>query len=166
MMKQTIQDALNEQIANELYSSYLYLAMAAHFEEQKLPGFAQWMKVQSREEYGHGMRLFNYVIDRGGKVVLKQINSPPDKFGDPTAVFQQILQHEQHVTESIHQLYELALKERDYPTQVHLHWFITEQVEEEKSAEEIVDRLHSIAGQKQLLFLLDQQLGGRAGEGK
>lgn len=165
MMKQTIQDALNEQIANELYSSYLYLSMAAHFEQEKLPGFASWLKIQSREEYGHGMRLFEYVIDRGGKVVLGQINAPPASFGTPVAVFEQILAHEQHVTESIHQLYELSIKERDYPTQTHLHWFITEQVEEEKTAEDVLDKLRSIEGQKQLLFLLDQQLGQRSAAG-
>jgi len=163
MLKNTIENALNEQIDNEMSSAHLYLSMAAHFEHEKLPGFANWLKMQSREEFGHGMRLFDYILSRGGRVVLGGIDSPPAQFGTPTEAFEKILEHERHVTESIHQLYELSLQERDYPTQTHLHWFINEQVEEEKSAEDILDRLRSIEG-SDLLFLLDKELASRAEE--
>jgi ferritin len=162
MLKSTIENALNEQIDNEMSSAHLYLSMAAHFEHEKLPGFAQWLKLQSREEFSHGIRLFDYIIDRGGRVVLGGIDAPPATFGGPLEVFEQILEHERRVTKSIHQLYELSLQERDYPTQTHLHWFINEQVEEEKTAEEMVDKLKSIEGHSHLLFLLDRELGSRA----
>ena len=161
MLKSMIENALNEQIDNEMSSAHLYLSMAAFFEHEKLPGFASWLKMQSREEFGHGMRIFEYILDRGGRVVLGGIASPPAQFGSPFEVFEQILQHERQVTESIHQLYELAVKERDYPTQTHLHWFINEQVEEERSAEEILDRLRSIESHAHLMFLLDRELGDR-----
>ncbi len=164
MLKTTIENALNEQIDNEFSSAHLYLSMAAHFEHEKLPGFARWLKLQAREETSHGMRLFDYVLDRGGRVVLGGIDTPPASFGTPAEIFEQILEHERQVTESIHQLYELAIQERDYPTQTHLHWFINEQVEEEKSAEAILDKLKSIEGHAHLLFLLDRELGGRAPE--
>jgi ferritin len=161
MLKATIENAINEQIDHEMSSAHLYLSMAAHFEHEKLPGFAAWLKMQSREEFGHGMRLFEYILDRGGRVVLGGIDPPPASFGSAVEVFEQILEHERRVTESIHQLYELALQERDYPTQTHLHWFITEQVEEEKTAEELLDKLKSIEGHMHLLFLLDRELGNR-----
>jgi ferritin len=164
VLKQTIQDALNEQIAFEMSSAHLYLSMAAHFEAEKLPGIAQWLKLQSREEFNHGMRLFDYILDRGGRVKLAGIDAPPAQLGSPVQIFQQILDHERHVTQSIHELYELALKERDYPTQTHLHWFINEQVEEEKSAETILDQLKTVEGHPHLLLILDQQLGKRGPE--
>ena len=164
MLKNTIENALNEQIDNEFSSAHLYLSMAAHFEHEKLPGFAQWLKLQASEETAHGMRLFDYTLDRGGRVVLGGTETPPASFGTPAEIFEQILEHERQVTESIHQLYELAIQERDYPTQTHLHWFINEQVEEEKSAEAILDKLKSIEGHSHLLFLLDRELGGRAPE--
>lgn len=164
MLKSTIENAINEQIDNEMSSAHLYLSMAAHFEHEKLPGFAQWLKMQSREEFAHGMRLFDYLLARGGRVVLGGIAAPPAQFGTPQEIFEQILAHERQVTESIHQLYELAIKERDYPTQTHLHWFINEQVEEERSAEEVLDKLKSIEDHAHLLFLLDRELGNRAPE--
>ena len=161
MLKSTIENALNDQIDKEIASAHLYLSMAAHFEHEKLPGFAGWLKVQSREEMGHAMKIFEYVLDRGGRVVLGGVDAPPAQFGTPVEVFEQILEHERLVTKSIHELYELSLQEKDYPTQAELQWFITEQVEEEKSAEEIVDRLKMIESNPGLLLMLDSQLGGR-----
>ncbi|MBI4811485.1 MAG: ferritin, partial [Ignavibacteriales bacterium] len=132
MINKSMQDAINSQINEELYSSYLYLAMAAHFDAINLSGFAHWMKVQSDEERSHAMKFYNYIYDRGGRVSLKTIPQPPAKFKSPLDVFKQVLEHEQKITKLINKLYELAIKEKDYPTEMMLHWFINEQVEEEK----------------------------------
>jgi ferritin len=161
MLSKVVQDALNQQIKDELYSSYLYLSMSAHCETINLPGFAHWMRLQSEEELSHAMKLFDYVNDRGGRVVLQGIDQPPAEFNAPLDIFQQVLEHEQKVTGLIHQLYALALKENDYPTQVELQWFITEQVEEEKSAGEIVEQLKVIGDHSTALLMLDRQLGAR-----
>ncbi len=153
--------AINDQIQKELYSSYLYLAMAAQFEADNLPGFAHWMKAQADEERGHGMRLFNYLANRGGRVTLAAIDKPPADFGKPVKVFEKVLEHEQYVTASITSLYEVALKEKDYPTQGELQWFIKEQVEEEKTAEDILRQLRMIGDQPQFLLMMDRKLGER-----
>jgi len=161
MLSKVVQDALNQQIKDELYSSYLYLSMSAYCETINLPGFAHWMRLQSEEELSHAMKLFDYVNDRGGRVVLQGIDQPPAEFNAPLDIFQQVLEHEQKVTGLIHQLYALALKENDYPTQVELQWFIKEQVEEEKSAGEIVEQLKVIGDHSTALLMLDRQLGAR-----
>ena len=111
MLKNNIQDAINEQINKELYSAYLYLAMAADFDAKNLPGFAHWMRAQYREETGHAMKFYHYVNDRGGRVVLKAIDEPQAEFGSPLKAFEQTLEHEQFVTSLINNLYELALEE-------------------------------------------------------
>ncbi len=162
MMTKKVLKALNEQIALEFSSGYLYLAMAAQFEAQNLPGFAHWMKVQYREEVGHGMKLFDYVADRGGHVTLEAIPKPQADFGSVTATFKTVLEHEREVTASIHKLYELALAEKDYATQAHLQWFITEQVEEEKTAENILRQIEAIEGKAHLMLMLDRHMGSRA----
>jgi len=164
MLSKTLQDALNEQIKNELYSAYVYLSMSAHFEAQNLRGFAHWMRVQSQEEVSHALRIFDFVNDRGGRVVLQAIDKPPVEFKSPLDAFQNALTHERKVTGMIHKLYELAVKENDYPAQVMLQWFIEEQVEEEKSATEVVDQLKLIGDQGAGLFMLDRQLGERKAE--
>ncbi len=160
-----VQDAINEQIKNELYSAYLYLAMAAHFEAESLGGFAGWMRVQAREEVTHGMKLFDYLADRGGRVELKAIAAPPASFESPLAIFRQAYEHEQQVTASIHALYALAAKENDYPTQVALTWFVNEQVEEEKSAADIVAQLELVGDNASALLVLDHTLGARKAAG-
>ncbi len=141
MLSNALQNGFNEQIQKEFYSSYLYLAMAAHFEAANLPGFASWMKKQSDEERGHGMKLWDYVYDRGGKVELSAIEQPPVAFGKPVEVFQQVLEHEQKVTQSINALYGLAAKEADVAAEIFLQWFVTEQVEEEKTATDVIAQL-------------------------
>jgi ferritin len=161
MLSKKIQDAINEQINSEFYSSYLYLSMSAYCEPANMKGFAHWMMLQSKEEWGHGMKFFDYVSDRGGRVMLRTIDKPPAEFKSPLDVFQKVLSHEQEVTAKIHRLYELAVKEDDYATQVALQWFITEQVEEEKNAGEIVDQLKMIGDHKPSLMMLDKQLGAR-----
>jgi ferritin len=156
-----MQKAINEQINKEFYSSYLYLAMAAHFEDSNLPGFAKWMRVQAGEEQEHALKFFEHLVDRGGKVELAAIAAPHTGWKTNLEIFQQVQQHEAFITASINALYELALKEKDYPAQVLLQWFITEQVEEEKNAAEIVQTLELIDAKGTAVLMLDHQLGHR-----
>jgi ferritin len=164
MLSKTMQDAINDQIQKEYHSSYLYLAMAAHCEASNLPGSAQWMRVQSQEELAHALKLYDHVVDRGGRVTLQAIPQPPAEYKSALDVFEKVLAHEQLVTAAIHKLYALALKENDYPAQVMLQWFVTEQVEEEKSAGEVVEQLKAVGESKTSLMLLDRHLGKRGGE--
>ena len=162
MLSKAIQDAINDQINKELYSSYLYLAMSTYYAESNFSGFASWMKVQSTEEYGHAMKFYGYVIERNGHVELETIEKPSAKFKSPADVFKQVLEHEQKVTAMINKLYELAIKEKDYPTQIMLEWFITEQLEEEKSAGDILDQLKMVGDSPVSLIMMDRQLAARA----
>jgi ferritin len=164
MLSKTMQDALNEQIQKEYQSSYLYLAMAAYCEASNLPGSATWMRVQSQEELKHAMKLYDHIVDRGGRVMLQAIQQPPVEYKSALDIFEKALAHEQLVTASIHKLYALSLKENDYPAQIMLQWFVTEQVEEEKSAGLVVEQLKAVGESKTSLMLLDRHLGKRAGE--
>ncbi len=161
MLSKTLQDAFNEQIRNEIQSAYLYLAMAQHCEAVNLPGCASWLTAQWAEELEHAMKFVAYVNDRGGRVLLGAIEKPQAEYASPTAVFTQVLAHEQKVTGMINQLYALALKENDYASQVELQWFIKEQVEEEKSAEAIIVQLKMVGESATALLMLDRQLGNR-----
>ncbi len=160
---QKVQDAINEQIRNELDSAYLYLAMSAHFEAEALTGFARWMRVQAREEVTHGMKLFDYLADRGGRITLGGLAAPPSSFDSPLAVFRQAYAHEQKITSLIHALYTLATDEKDYATQLALGWFVNEQVEEEKTAADIAARLELVGDNRVALLILDRELGARGG---
>jgi ferritin len=160
-ISKTLQDAINDQINFELSSAYLYLSMSAHFEAEALPGFANWMRVQYGEETEHAMKLYSYIFDRGGVVILKAIPAPQTKFKTPLDVFNQVLGHEQKVTAAINKLYELALREKDYSAQSMLKWFIDEQVEEEKNASEIISMLEMIGNSPVSLLMADRQLGSR-----
>ena len=160
-LSKTIQDALNEHMNQEFYASYLYLSMSAYCEEINLPGFAHWMRTQSQEEYSHAMNMFDFIVDREGRVILHPIDQPTIEFHSPLDLMQQTLEHERHVTRLINRLYELTVRENDYPTQVHLQWFITEQVEEEKVASNIVEQLKMIGDQGDALLLLDRELAKR-----
>ena len=161
MLNKKVQDAINEQIKNELYSAYLYLAMSAWCEAQTLKGGANWMRFQAGEEYGHAMKFYEFIHDRGGRVVLQALDKPPSEFKSLLDVFQQSLAHEQKVTALINKLYELALKENDYPTQTLLQWYINEQVEEEKNATEIVHKLTNARDSYGSLMFIDHQLEKR-----
>jgi ferritin len=163
-LSQTLQDALNDQIKYELASAHLYLSMAAYCETLNLSGFAHWMRVQYQEEAAHAMKFFDFINDRGGRVIVHGIAQPPTDFESPLDVFQKALENEQAVSALINRLYDLATRENDYPTQVMLHWFIEEQVEEEKSATEIVELLKLTGGQGAALIMLDRQLAARRGE--
>jgi ferritin len=161
MLSKTVLDAINNQINFELSSAYLYLSMAAHFEAENLSGFANWMRIQYKEETGHGMKFFGYVYDRGGKVTLKAIPQPATKFKTPFDIFKMVLEHEQKVTASINSIYELAMKEKDFATQSFLKWFIDEQVEEEKNANDIINLLEMAGNNPISLLMADRQLGAR-----
>ena len=163
MFSKAVQDAMNEQIKNELYSAYLYLAMAAHFEAADFAGFARWMRAQAGEEQEHAMKFFDFISERGGRVVLQTIDAPPADFGSHLSVFEQTLAHEQSVTGMINTLYALALEENDYASQVFLQWYIKEQVEEEASAAHILAQLKLVDGKAQGLLMLDSVLGRRGG---
>jgi ferritin len=164
MMQDTVQAAMNEQIKHELQSAYLYLSAAGYFDSINFSGSAHWMRVQSREEVSHALKLFTFIHDRGGRVVLQALDQPPGDFQSPLDAFTRALQHEQQVTAQIHQLYALAVQEQDYPTQVLLQWFISEQVEEEKSASRIVEELKMIGDSSSALLLLDRELEARQAE--
>ena len=164
MITQAMQDALNDQINKELFSSYLYLSMAAYFEDRNLPGFASWLRLQADEERAHGMKIYDHLLERGGKVELKAIDAPKTAWKSTLEVFEEVAAHEAKVTASIYALYELALKEKDYPAQVMLQWFISEQVEEEKNAAEILTQVRLIEERCTAVLMLDHRLGKRKGE--
>ena len=161
MLSKPLQDAVNEQIRNEIQSAYLYLAMSAYCQSQNLPGMGKWLRVQWQEELNHGLKLFDFVHDRGGKVMLHALDQPQAEYRSALDVFEHVYAHEQKVTALINKLYDLAVKENDHATQVELQWFITEQVEEEKNASEIVTQLKMLGTEGPALFMLDRALGAR-----
>ena len=162
MIGQALVDALNEQLKHELYSSYLYLAMSAYCDDQNLPGFAHWMRVQAEEEREHAMKFYDFILDRDGRVTLPALQQPPRDFGTPIDVFEQVLAHEQEITSLIEQLYRKARAEQDHATEIFLEWFISEQVEEEKTASDILATLRLGGDSNVALLMLDRELAGRA----
>ncbi len=164
MFSKKMQKALNNHLNAELYAAYMYVAMAAYFESTHLPGSANWMRLQSREEQGHAMRFYEYINERGGRVELQAIDKPPVNFKSPLAVFEQALKHERVVSKEIDKLFDMARKEKDYASEVFLQWFVTEQVEEEKSAEAVVEALKMIGDQRPALLMYDRELGQRQAE--
>lgn len=161
MLKEKMLNALNEQINAELYSSYLYLSMESYFQSISLTGFATWMRSQVQEELFHSMKFYDYVNECGGRVSLAAIDKPEAEWDSPLAAFEHILKHEQLVTSLINDLMELAFEEKDHATRIFLQWFVTEQVEEEASVGEIVDKLKLIGNDRSGLFLLDAEMGKR-----
>lgn len=161
-MKSNVTDAVNEQIRLEFESGYLYLQMAARFEAKSLKGFAAWLRLQAQEEQVHALKLYDFLLRRGSDVELRTIPKPEVEFSSPLEAFELVLQHEKEVTRKIHELYELAQKEKDYPLQSMLHWFIDEQVEEEDQATQVLDRLRMVGDSGPRLFLLDRELGTRS----
>jgi ferritin len=159
-----MQEAINAQINKEFFSSYLYLSMAAYFEDKNLTGFAHWMRLQADEEREHAMKFYNFILDRGGQVRLTSIDAPETEWKSNLEVAEQVAKHEAKVTASINDLYELALKEKDYPAQAMLQWFITEQVEEEKNATDLVAKLRLIEERGTAVLMLDHRLSKRSGE--
>ncbi len=161
MLSEKMQEALNTQINKELYSSYLYLSMAAWCESVNLGGFANWMIIQAREEVSHTEKLFGFLNERGGRVLLQPIEGPPTEWGSVLEVFGQVLEHERLVTGLIHGLVKLARSEDDYATEAFLQWFVSEQVEEEATASGVVEKLKLAGEQGSGLFMLDREMGTR-----
>lgn len=164
MMNKAVLDAMNAQITHEMYSAYLYLSMSAYFESANLPGFAHWMHVQFEEEQSHALKFYEYILDRGGKVELGAIAKPQVDFKSPVDVFELTLEHEKKVTSLILGIYDVATAEKDVASQIFLQWFITEQVEEEKNASDILDMLQKIGSSMGSLYQLDHRLGKRGGD--
>jgi ferritin len=161
MISEAVVKAMTDQVEHEFFSAYLYLAMAEYFESENLSGFAQWMRIQSKEELEHGMKFFDYLIDRGARVSLHAIAQPQATWQSPLDVFEKAYEHEQKVTSLINTIYGIAVKEKDYASQVMLHWFIDEQVEEEKNTSEIASKLRVAGENKGVLFNIDHHIGKR-----
>lgn len=165
-MNEKLQQALNDQINHELYASYLYLSMAEHFQAHNLLGFAHWMRLQRDEETAHAMKLFEFVLDRNGRVSLQAIGAPEGGYTSALDIARKALAHEQMVTGQINDIYELAKSEKDYPTEALMQWFVLEQVEEEASALQVVERLEMAGDDKAVLLMLDREMGTRSAGGE
>jgi ferritin len=165
MISKKIQEALNKQINAEFYSSYFYLSMSAYFETKDLQGFAKWFRLQADEEYAHAMKIFDYVYQIGGEVVLQKIDGPKTEWNSFLEVFKDTFEHEQIVTKSINTLVDLAQNEKDHATVNFLQWFVSEQVEEEATAQQNVKKMEMIGDSKSGLFMIDNELGSRINQG-
>jgi len=161
MIDEKMQEAINKQLNAELYSSYLYLSMSAYFQSANLGGFANWMRVQAKEELAHAMKFYDYVNERGGRVILHPVEEPPSEWDSPLAVFEHVYRHEQKVTGLINKLVDLAVEARDHATNNFLQWFVSEQVEEEASADEVVQKLKLVGDDPSGLFMIDRELAQR-----
>jgi ferritin len=165
-MTSVVLDAINRQICSEFSASFSYLSMSAWCQKENFTGAAHWLRLQSQEEHGHAMKLFDFVLARGGEVTLESIDVPKAKFKTLNDVFETALAQEQSVSRQIDALYELAFKEKVFAAMAELQWFLTEQVEEEKTAREIVSRLNMVKGDPASIIDIDRDLGGRAGAAK
>jgi len=163
MLNETLEQALNDQVNYELTAAHGYLALAAYFDDASLNGFASFMRNQFNEEIGHAMKLFDYIHDRGGKVKMQDISVASADYDTPQTAIHAALEMERKNTQAIHKLYKLALDADDYPTQSLLKWFIDEQVEEEKWANEILSLLKMVGDQPSGLLLLDSRVGSQHG---
>jgi ferritin len=161
MITEKITKALNDQINAELYSHYLYLSMAAYFEEENLRGFAKWMRKQAGEEMVHGMKIYEHIVDRNARVVLQKIDAPPLKWGSALAAFEDAYKHECEISKKINNIVTMAIAENDHATNVYFGWFVSEQVEEESQSLEIVNQLKMIGESKGGLLALDHHMGKR-----
>ena len=164
MLSDAMQDALNRQINEELHSAYVYLAMSAIADQEGLPGFAHWFKLQFHEELLHADKFFNFVLERDGEVSLEAIQKPEISDTSPVGMFEATLKHEQHISQCIYKLKDQAKSESDHATDVFLEWFVNEQVEEEASTRAVIDQLKMIEGNKNGLFLIDRELASRQPE--
>jgi len=161
MISKKMEDALNNQIREEMYSAYLYLSMSAWFQTLNLKGFANWMTVQNQEEQFHATKIFNFINERGGTVKLQKIDQPQHEWKTPLDAFEAAYKHEQHITGCINDLVHLAMDEKDRATQVFLDWFVNEQVEEEANADEIVKNLKLVGDNGHGMLMLDREFALR-----
>ncbi len=160
-LKKKVQDVLNNQINAELWSAYLYLSMSAYLETKGLSGFANWLKIQYQEENAHAMRLYDYVIERGGRVILKPIAKVDSEWNGVLELFKEVYAHEQKVTDMINNCMTIAIKEQDHATASMLQWFVDEQVEEEASCMEILDKLNLIGEDGQGMYMMNEEFRTR-----
>jgi ferritin len=161
MISKTIESAINKQMNLEMYSAYIYLSMSAYFTSINLDGFAHWMRLQAQEELGHSMRLFNYVLERDGSIALTSVEAPPSTWESAVAACDKALKHERINTKEINDLMKLAFAEDDHATRIFLQWFVQEQVEEEASASQLLDKVKLVKDHPGALFILDQELSRR-----
>ncbi|HID43577.1 MAG TPA: ferritin [Archaeoglobaceae archaeon] len=161
MLSERVLESLNRQLNAELYSAYLYLSMSAYFESINLKGFANWMRIQAKEELTHAMRFYDYISERGGRIKLMAIEEPPFEWKSPLDAFEAVYNHEVKVTGMINNLVDTAIEEKDHATYNMLQWFVAEQVEEEASADEIVQKLRLVGNEGSGLFMIDQELAKR-----
>ncbi|MBR9680403.1 MAG: ferritin [Candidatus Altiarchaeota archaeon] len=152
---------LNKQLNVELHSGYLYLSMAAYFESKNFGGFAHWAKLQAKEEKEHGLKFFDYLLEKGLGIELEQIDKPKTTWSSPLEAFEDALAHEKFVTKSINNLVKLSRETNDYATEIFLHWFVTEQVEEEASVDEIVQKIKMTNNNPGGLLMMDHRLSKR-----
>ena len=161
MSNKVLEKALNEQLNAEMYSAYLYLSMSAYFSDIGLDGFANWMRVQAKEEQFHAMKFYDYINERGGRVLLTAIEAPKTEWDSPLACIEAVLEHEKHVTSLVNNLVNLAIDERDHATNIFLQWFVTEQVEEEDNVNAVLNKLRLLNGEGNGMFILDKELSNR-----
>lgn len=161
MIKEVVAKSINDQINKEYYSSYLYLSMSAYFEAEGLKGFANWMRIQAKEESDHAEKFFNYLNERGGRVELKAIEQVPTDFDGIVKVFDQVLEHEEMITASINDMMDVAIEAKDHATKSFLQWFVDEQVEEEATVGDIINSIKLIKGDGQGILMMDRELGSR-----
>ena len=161
MISKKMEEALNQQLNRELFSSYLYLSMATYLETNNYVGMAQWMRLQAEEEHEHSMKFFTFIQKIGGRVILGQIDKPQSDWASPQKAFEDALAHEEFITNHINELTDLAISERDHSTKTFLQWYVDEQVEEEAAANEIVQKFNLIGESKSGLYMLDRELGTR-----
>ncbi len=161
MFSEKMTKAMADQVNAEFYSAYLYLSMNSYLESVNLAGMANWMRMQTQEELYHGMKMYDFILERGGRIILDSIAQPPAEWDSALSVFENAYAHEQKVTAMINNLVNIAQDERDHATNIFLQWFITEQIEEEANASGIVHKLQLIGNDASGLFALDQDLGSR-----
>ncbi|MDY6930754.1 MAG: ferritin [Halobacteriota archaeon] len=161
MLSESMQEALNNQVNREIFSAYLYMSMSAHSTYIGLKGFANWFMVQYQEEMVHAMKLYDYINDQGGRVTLQVIEEPASEFESPLDMFEKTLKHEQYITESINEIVDLAIEEKDHATNIFMQWYVTEQIEEEGNDNEIISKLKLIGDDGNGLLMLDNELGLR-----
>lgn len=161
MLANEVENALNKQLNAEIYSSYLYVSMAAQCKADDLDGFAAWLETQAQEEMTHAAKFYNFIIQRGGRVKLAGIEGPQIEWETPLAIFEDTLAHEQKVSAMINNLMDIAIAQKDHATQIFLQWFVTEQVEEEESVGMVLGKIRRVKDSAQGMYLLDQELGQR-----
>nr|WP_319395317.1 ferritin [uncultured Desulfobacter sp.] len=161
MLVHEVENALNKQLNAEIYSSYLYVSMAAQCKADDLDGCAAWLEAQAQEEMAHAAKFYNYIIQRGGRVKLAGIDAPQVEWDSTLAVFEDTLTHEQKISATINDLMDVAIAQKDHATQIFLQWFVTEQVEEEESVGMVLGKIKRVQNSPQGMYLLDQELGQR-----